>query len=99
MRTTPKTFAGTWRITESEVWDEDALDMVVPAHITFAAESRSMRGGSSRSAMPAALALAPRVLVRHLGRADSPRAALDAVDEDEHRRHLLERRLERIAQR
>ena len=35
---TPKTFAGTWRITETELWDEDALDMAVPAHITFTAD-------------------------------------------------------------
>ncbi len=33
---TPKKFAGKWRIIESEVWDPAALDMVVPAHITFA---------------------------------------------------------------
>jgi hypothetical protein len=32
---TPKAFLGTWRIVETEMWDEDALDMVVPAHITF----------------------------------------------------------------
>ncbi len=35
---TPKAFAGTWRITEAELWDEDALDMVAPAHVTFAAD-------------------------------------------------------------
>lgn len=35
---TPKTFAGKWRITETELWDEDALDLVVPAHITFDAD-------------------------------------------------------------
>jgi len=35
---TPKKFAGKWRIVESELWDRDALDLVVPAHITFDAE-------------------------------------------------------------
>lgn len=35
---TPKPFIGTWRIVEAELWDEDALDLVVPAHITFEAE-------------------------------------------------------------
>jgi hypothetical protein len=35
-RTTPKLFHGRWRIIETEVWAEDALDLVVPAHITFA---------------------------------------------------------------
>jgi hypothetical protein len=35
---TPKTFRGRWRITETEVWERDALDLVVPAHITFDAE-------------------------------------------------------------
>jgi hypothetical protein len=34
-RITPKTFAGTWRITETEVWDQDALDTVQPAFIKF----------------------------------------------------------------
>jgi len=28
-------FLGRWRIIESEMWDRDALDLVVPAHITF----------------------------------------------------------------
>ena len=32
---TPKTFVGKWRIVETEMWDQDALDMIVPAHITF----------------------------------------------------------------
>ena len=27
--------AGRWRIIETEVWDTDALDMVVPAHLTL----------------------------------------------------------------
>jgi hypothetical protein len=35
---TPKAFLGTWRIVETELWDEDALDLVVPAHITFTSE-------------------------------------------------------------
>jgi hypothetical protein len=26
---------GRWRIVETEMWDQDALDLVVPAHITF----------------------------------------------------------------
>jgi len=26
---------GRWRIVETELWDQDALDLVVPAHITF----------------------------------------------------------------
>ena len=34
---TPKSFLGTWRIVETEVWDKDALDLVVPAHSTFTA--------------------------------------------------------------
>ena len=31
----PKKLAGMWRITETEVWDEEALDLVVPAHLTI----------------------------------------------------------------
>ncbi len=30
-----KRFLGRWRIEEMEVWDRDALDLVVPAHITL----------------------------------------------------------------
>ena len=26
---------GRWRIVETEMWDQEALDLVVPAHITF----------------------------------------------------------------
>jgi hypothetical protein len=26
---------GRWRIVETEMWDRDTLDLVVPAHITF----------------------------------------------------------------
>ncbi len=33
-----KAFVGTWRITETELWDQDALDLVVPAHITFSVD-------------------------------------------------------------
>ena len=32
---TPKAFRGTWRIVETEMWKQDDLDLVVPAHITF----------------------------------------------------------------
>jgi hypothetical protein len=32
---TPKEFVGKWRIVETEVWDREALDMLVPAHMTF----------------------------------------------------------------
>lgn len=28
-------FIGRWRIIDTELWDQDALDLVVPAHITF----------------------------------------------------------------
>jgi hypothetical protein len=35
VRKTPKTFLGTWRIVETEMWGRDALDLVVPAHMTF----------------------------------------------------------------
>ena len=34
-RTPPKQFLGRWRIIETDVWDQDALDLVVPAHMTF----------------------------------------------------------------
>jgi hypothetical protein len=34
-RTTPKEFLGRWRITGSDVWGSDALDLAGPAHITF----------------------------------------------------------------
>jgi hypothetical protein len=34
-RTTPRQFLGRWRIAEADMWDRDALDLVVPAHITF----------------------------------------------------------------
>ena len=30
-----QTFAGTWRITEMEMWDAEYFDMEVPAHITI----------------------------------------------------------------
>ncbi len=32
---TPKNFLGTWLIVETELWDKDALDLVVPAHMDF----------------------------------------------------------------
>ncbi len=38
---TPMEFVGKWRITETEVWGRDALDMMVPAHITFEASGRA----------------------------------------------------------
>ncbi|MBX3159202.1 MAG: hypothetical protein KF773_24755 [Deltaproteobacteria bacterium] len=34
-RTTAAAFSGTWRITETELWDTDALDMMQPAFIRF----------------------------------------------------------------
>jgi hypothetical protein len=34
-------FLGRWRITETEVWDGEALDMLVPAHMTFEASGRA----------------------------------------------------------
>ena len=34
-RTAAQTFAGTWRITEMEMWDAEYFDMEVPAHITI----------------------------------------------------------------
>ena len=36
---TPKEFVGKWRITETEVWGRDALDLVVPAHLTIQANA------------------------------------------------------------
>jgi len=32
-----KAFAGRWRIVETDVWDEDFLDLVEQAHLTFRA--------------------------------------------------------------
>jgi hypothetical protein len=32
---TPSSWRGRWRITEMELWEQDFLDLVVPAHITF----------------------------------------------------------------
>ena len=34
----PTTFQGTWRIVETDLWDEDTLDLSGPAHITFDAD-------------------------------------------------------------
>ena len=36
MTTTKQSFAGRWRIVETEVWDREALDIVVAAHLTLA---------------------------------------------------------------
>lgn len=39
MRETNKNvFLGRWRIVETAVWARDALDLVVPAHITFGSD-------------------------------------------------------------
>lgn len=38
----PTTFQGTWRIVETDLWDEDTLDLSGPAQITFDADG----GGS-----------------------------------------------------
>ena len=35
MPTTPKKFKGTWRIVETRMWDQEALDLVGPANISF----------------------------------------------------------------
>lgn len=32
---TDPAFLGSWRITEMEVWDQDAFDLLGPAHFTF----------------------------------------------------------------
>ena len=32
---TPKSFVGKWSIVKTELWNKEALDLVVPAHITF----------------------------------------------------------------
>jgi hypothetical protein len=34
-----KAFEGRWRITEMDVWDNDYLDLVEPAHITSRART------------------------------------------------------------
>jgi hypothetical protein len=34
-RITAKTIRGKWRIVETEMWDQEALDLVVPAYIDF----------------------------------------------------------------
>ena len=34
-----KAFKGRWRISEMEVWDNDYLDLVEPAHIVFDSEN------------------------------------------------------------
>ena len=35
---TPEPLRGPWRIVEMELWDQDFLDLVTPAHITFEEE-------------------------------------------------------------
>jgi hypothetical protein len=37
-RTKLGTFTGSWRITEMELWDKDAIDLLEPAHIEFDAD-------------------------------------------------------------
>jgi hypothetical protein len=34
-----KAFKGRWRISEMDVWDNDYLDLVEPAHIVFDSEN------------------------------------------------------------
>ena len=34
-----RAFAGRWRIVEMDVWDNDFLDLVEPAHLTFERET------------------------------------------------------------
>ena len=34
-----KAFAGRWRIVETDVWDNDVLDLVEKAHLTFEGKS------------------------------------------------------------
>lgn len=34
-----RAFAGRWRIVEMDVWDNDFLDLVEPAHLTFEGEA------------------------------------------------------------
>jgi hypothetical protein len=46
-----KTFAGRWRIVESDTWDNDFLDLVEKAHITF-------RGSANREIAFGALSMA-----------------------------------------
>jgi hypothetical protein len=42
--------AGRWRITEAELWDCDALNLVAPAFIEFAEDDRRiMRSPARRS--------------------------------------------------
>jgi len=37
---TPVPLRGPWRIVEMELWDQDFLDLVAPAHITFEADGQ-----------------------------------------------------------
>ena len=40
----PPSFVGSWRIVETEVWSQDALDTVQPAYIRFDEESQGHLG-------------------------------------------------------
>ena len=53
-----KAFAGRWRIVEMDVWDNDVLDEVEEAHITFK-DSAGRRDRLRRSAAPSMSATAP----------------------------------------
>lgn len=44
-------FTGYWRITHTQVWDQDALDLVGPAHLSFSGQ----RGTLSMIAIEASL--------------------------------------------
>jgi hypothetical protein len=37
----PKKFVGKWSITETQLWDREALDTMVPANVTFGASGRA----------------------------------------------------------
>ena len=53
-----KAFAGRWRIVEMDVWDNDFLDLVEEAHLTFtgAADGEIAFGALKASSIPARLA-------------------------------------------
>ena len=44
-------FTGYWRITHTQVWDQEALDLVGPAHLSFSGQ----RGTLSMIAIDASL--------------------------------------------
>ena len=53
MRETNKNvFLGRWRIVETAVWARDALDLVVPAHITFGSDGLGETDLSLRTISP-----------------------------------------------